>query len=141
MIVDTYGTPGYKEVNPAIFTIITFPFLFGVMFGDIGHGGMMFLLSGLLCLFAEPIKRNAPGLELLVRIRYLLLLMGLFAFFNGWIYNDFVSIPIVGFGGSCYSHANYTEPGGHPGVWGIQQPGCVYPMGVDPAWSTAKNKL
>ena len=37
-IVDTYGVPRYKEANPGLFTIISFPFLFGVMYGDIGHG-------------------------------------------------------------------------------------------------------
>ncbi len=28
-IVDTYGVPRYKEVNPGLWTIVTFPFLFG----------------------------------------------------------------------------------------------------------------
>lgn len=37
-IVNTYSIPKYKEVNPGVFTIVTFPFLFGVMFGDVGHG-------------------------------------------------------------------------------------------------------
>src|SRR4051812_9335639 len=36
-IVDTYGVPRYKEVNPGLFTIVTFPFLFGVMYGDVGE--------------------------------------------------------------------------------------------------------
>ena len=37
-VVDTYGVPSYKECNPAVFTLVTFPFQFGIMFGDFGHG-------------------------------------------------------------------------------------------------------
>ena len=44
LIVDTYGIPHYREINPGYFTIITFPFLFGVMFGDIGHGLVVFMV-------------------------------------------------------------------------------------------------
>lgn len=39
-VVDTYGVPSYKECNPAVFTLVTFPFQFGVMFGDFGHGSI-----------------------------------------------------------------------------------------------------
>ncbi len=43
-VVDTYGVPSYKECNPAVFTLVTFPFQFGIMFGDLGHGASSVLL-------------------------------------------------------------------------------------------------
>ena len=67
-IVNTYGVPRYQEVNPAIFTIITFPFQFGIMFGDMGHGGVYFLAGILLLLLHEKYKKN-KSLEGLFKAR------------------------------------------------------------------------
>lgn len=55
-IVDTYGIPRYREFNPALFTCITFPFLFGVMFGDIFHGGLLLLFGVYLVYDNKTIK-------------------------------------------------------------------------------------
>lgn len=52
-ITNTYGIPCYQEVNPSYFSIVTFPLLFGVMFGDIAHGSLLFLFSSFLCLFSD----------------------------------------------------------------------------------------
>ena len=90
----------YQEINPAVFAIVTFPFLFGVMFGDIGHGFLL-LLVGLILVFING-RLKGTALEVFGQIRYLVLLMGIFAFFNGIIYNEFFAIPLDIFG-SCYS--------------------------------------
>lgn len=78
-IVDTYGIPRYQEANPGLFTIITFPFLFGVMFGDIGHGLLM-ILAGIVLVLAENSndqkkkqKKLSEFLEFLHNGRYLIL--------------------------------------------------------------------
>lgn len=80
----------------------------------------------------------------LLKIRYLILLMGFFAAFSGFIYNDFMSIPLFIFH-SCYpiqtdhdaGHSNTTEHN----VEMIQKQDCVYPIGVDPAWYLSVNEL
>lgn len=47
MLVTTYGRPSYGELDPTWLMAITFPLLFGAMFGDLGQG-LVLLLAGLL---------------------------------------------------------------------------------------------
>jgi len=128
LIVDTYGIPAYKEANPAVFTGVTFPFLFGVMFGDLLSGSL--LLGTMVCIFA--LGKKTVGATVW-GVRWMFLLMGIFAVFCGWIYNDFTSLPIYTFK-SCYTYYPDTAaPTAHPG--------CVYPAGVDPAWFLSTSEL
>lgn len=131
-IVNTYGVPRYQEANPALFTIVTFPFLFGVMFGDIGHGLLLLLFASYLCFNRDELIANNSALKPAIKARYLLLLMGFFAFFAGWMYNDFLSIPINIFG-TCYINK------GEVAVKNFKE--CVYPFGMDPKWYVASNEL
>lgn len=126
-IVETYGIPRYREVNPGIFTIVTFPYQFGVMFGDIGHGGLLLAFGIYLVMNDASIRKGplAPASEL----RYLFLLMGIFAFYNGIIYNDFFGIPLRLFG-SCYDE-EFERKGDD----------CVVPVGIDPIWYQAVNEV
>lgn len=47
LITKMYGVPSYSEVDPTPFLAFTFPFIFGLMFGDIGHG-MILIIAGIL---------------------------------------------------------------------------------------------
>ena len=48
MLVTTYAQPRYDEVDPTLLMTLTFPLLFGAMFGDIGHGLVFAALGALL---------------------------------------------------------------------------------------------
>jgi V/A-type H+/Na+-transporting ATPase subunit I len=38
LLVNTYARPRYEEIDPTVLIAITFPLLYGAMFGDVGHG-------------------------------------------------------------------------------------------------------
>jgi V/A-type H+-transporting ATPase subunit I len=55
-LVKSYGVPRYGEFDPALPFALTYLLLFGAMFGDIGHGGVILLLA---LLFARKLGRMA----------------------------------------------------------------------------------
>lgn len=129
-----YGTPSYKEVNPAFFTTVTFPFLFGMMFGDIGHGFTLICFTSLIFIKGWGSTPNPD--DFAYQLRYLFLLMGFFATYCGLMYNDFCAIPLDLFG-SCY---NIAGKKGLPAP-GVDIDSCVYPIGLDPAWYGAFEEI
>uniref|UniRef100_A0A8C8ZFT0 V-type proton ATPase subunit a n=1 Tax=Prolemur simus TaxID=1328070 RepID=A0A8C8ZFT0_PROSS len=154
-IVDAYGVGRYQEVNPAPYTIVTFPFLFAVMFGDVGHGLLMFLFALAMVLAEDrPAVKTAQNeiWQTFFGGRYLLLLMGLFSIYTGFIYNE------------CFSRATTIFPSGWSVAAMANQSGWSdaflaqhavltldpsvkgvflgpYPFGIDPVWSLAGNHL
>ena len=136
LIIDEYGIPRYREINPCLFSIITFPFLFGIMFGDIGHGSLLTLLGFWLMIKKYEILKNYKNLKILVINRYFILLLGFFAFYNGIIYNEFFSLPL-NFFGSCYKK---VENNGKI-ITKKEEKECIYPLGIDPKWHSANNEL
>ncbi|XP_069817030.1 V-type proton ATPase 116 kDa subunit a 2 isoform X2 [Dendropsophus ebraccatus] len=153
-IVDAYGVGNYREVNPAPYTIITFPFLFAVMFGDFGHGILMSLFALFLVLYENSPKLQRTQDEIMKTFfegRYIILLMGLFSIYTGLIYNDCFSKSVNIFGSSWSIKAMFDA-----GVWEIKDlsnqyltldPNItgvvtgVYPFGIDPIWNLAANRL
>ncbi len=46
-LVKSYGIPRYGEFDPALLFALTYLLLFGAMFGDVGHGGVILALAAL----------------------------------------------------------------------------------------------
>ena len=140
--VNTYGMPRYREANPALFTAASFPFLFGVMYGDMGHGSIL-TIAALFLVLTER-RMESRGMDEMLRsiyqARYMLLGMGCCAVYAGLIYNDFFSLGLNLFG-SKYTYST-QESGAKAtmlGTYGSSE--TVYPFGVDPAWKISENEL
>jgi vacuolar-type H+-ATPase subunit I/STV1 len=56
-VTNLYGVPNYNEVNPTAILALTFPILFGFMFGDIGHGLMLAALGLIFYKFTKSLSK------------------------------------------------------------------------------------
>uniref|UniRef100_A0A8C1RTJ1 V-type proton ATPase subunit a n=1 Tax=Cyprinus carpio TaxID=7962 RepID=A0A8C1RTJ1_CYPCA len=143
-IVDAYGIGTYREINPAPYTIITFPFLFAVMFGDMGHGVLM-TCAALYLVIRESRLYHSVIMNMIFAGRYIILLMGIFSVYTGLIYNDCFSKSLNMFGSSWSVRPMFETLDGNsvlqldPAVPGVF--GGPYPLGIDPIWNIATNKL
>lgn len=140
-IVDAYGVAKYQEANPGVFTIVTFPFLFAVMFGDWGHG-ICLLLATLVFIFREK-KLSGQKLgditEMTFGGRYVILMMSLFSIYTGLIYNEFFSVPFELFGQSAYACRDLScRDATTAGLIKVRP---AYPFGVDPTWHGSRSEL
>ncbi|XP_042506300.1 V-type proton ATPase subunit a1-like isoform X2 [Macadamia integrifolia] len=140
-IVDAYGVARYQEANPSVYTVITYPFLFAVMFGDWGHG--ICLLLGALILLAHERRLGSQKLgsfmELAFGGRYVLFLMALFSIYCGLIYNEFFSVPFHIFGETAYKCRDPSCSDAH--TTGLIKYRDTYPFGVDPSWRGSRSEL
>ena len=144
-IVDSYGVATYRELNPAPFTIITFPFLFAVMFGDAGHGLLMALFAAWMVLKERNLQLQKNPNEIWLMFfngRYMILLMGLFSIYTGLIYNDIFSKSINIFGSSWMGYKFKTFKTDYVTLDpGTQYKGSPYLLGIDPVWQLSSNKI
>lgn len=141
-IVNAYGTATYQEVNPALPVIVTFPFLFAVMFGDLGHAFIMLAAALAMIYWEKSLKK--VSFELFAMIfygRYIALVMAVFSVFTGLMYNDVFSKSMT----LWESAWEFERPDG----WKqgdtvtavLNDNGHRYPFGLDSAWHGTENNL
>lgn len=83
MYVKMYGLPAYNEMDPTWFVAITYSFIFGAMFGDVGQGLCLFL-GGLL--LYKTRKIDLAGI---------ISCAGIFSIFFGFMYGSFFGFEDV----------------------------------------------
>lgn len=91
MFTKMYGLPAYGEMDPTWFLAITYSFIFGAMFGDVGQGLLLFL--GGLALYKVK-HMDLAGI---------IACAGVFSIFFGFMYGSF-------FGFEDVLHAFWLKP-------------------------------
>jgi V-type H+-transporting ATPase subunit a len=117
------------------------------MFGDMGHAMIMAFFGGYLVIaekkFMEK-KGSSEIFNIFFAGRYIILLMGLFSLYTGFVYNDIFSKSMNIFQSSWYinmTKAHALEIDQIDLNPSFDYAGTPYFMGVDPAWQLAKNKI
>ncbi|KAM7184650.1 V-type proton ATPase subunit A [Naviculisporaceae sp. PSN 640] len=141
-IVNAYGTATYQEVNPAIPVIVTFPFLFAVMFGDFGHAVIMLSAALAMIYWEKPLKKVTFELFAMVYYgRYIALVMATFSIFTGLIYNDVFSKSMTLFQSQWEWQVPEGYKTGQTVVAKLRDNNYRYPFGLDWRWHGTENDL
>lgn len=93
-LTNAFGKPSHLEIDPTWFMAIGFPIIFGLMFGDIGHG---LLLFGFAMLGMIAKRRNIDAGEMVnyfIQGAGLIALIALVSVFFGVLYGEFLGIDI-----------------------------------------------
>jgi len=81
-LVTNYGHPRYGELDPTPVLALTFPLVFGLMFGDVGHG-LLLALAGLLIA-----SRTVRALRGLASLGAVLVACGITSILFGFLYGS-----------------------------------------------------
>jgi V/A-type H+-transporting ATPase subunit I len=87
MLVSTYGLPNYRELEPTLFVALSYLVMFGIMFGDAGHGFVL-AMCGLVALFAGRSEKVRD-------VGFLLLFGGLSSIVSGVVYGSYFGIEAL----------------------------------------------
>jgi len=81
-LVTMYAQPRYEEIDPTVLIALTFPLLFGAMFGDVGHGLILALLGWLVG------SKKIRALRSMANLGTIVMICGLTATVFGFLYGS-----------------------------------------------------
>ena len=88
-LVTNFGCPSYNEIDPTPLVAVSFLLMYGIMFGDIGHG-LLLSLAGLWLL-----RRRGSDQAGVVQLAPILVMAGLSAAFFGVLYGSVFGQPLL----------------------------------------------
>jgi V/A-type H+-transporting ATPase subunit I len=88
VLVKAFSLPKYNEIDPTTFMLFLYPFLFGLMLGDIGYGVVVLALAVLLTRMVK-----SKGVRDLATVA---LYAGGFSIAFGFIFNEFFGAELFG---------------------------------------------
>ena len=96
ILTNAFGIPNIREIDPTLFLAIGFPIIFGMMFGDIGHG-LLLAFFAMIGMIAR--RRNIDAGEMVnyfIQGSGLIFVIGIVSVFFGVLYGEFLGIDISG---------------------------------------------
>ncbi|MFX1474173.1 MAG: V-type ATP synthase subunit I [Promethearchaeota archaeon] len=93
-LTKAFGIPSHRELDPSFFMAIGFPIIFGLMFGDIGHGLLLLFFS---CIGLLMKKKEVDLGELgnyFIKGSGLLAVCAISATFFGVLYGEFFGLGV-----------------------------------------------
>ncbi len=86
LLINTFATPKYREIDPASVLFITYPLFYAIMLGDVGYA---IIVAAMAYIITKKFKTG--GLNALALI---LFLSSIFSIIFGFIYGEFFGFPI-----------------------------------------------
>ncbi len=87
----SFGYPKPDEINPVFIVAVTFPFLFGIMFADVGQGMLLFIAGLVLSYFRRRTNTEEVGdiIRYLLEGSGLIILCGISSMIFGFFFGNF----------------------------------------------------
>jgi len=86
-LVTGYGLPGYRDLEPTLLVAVSYMLMFGIMFGDVGHGAVLAVGGIVAMLVSRDQKKRDYGL--------LVLMAGISSALFGAVYGSYFGIPAL----------------------------------------------